>query len=186
MLAISGTAALLLASGVIFAVLKKVDAHSVWMFGKTSSEILPFLLPISFLCTLLPLSVILAIENTKYRKLCLIVIPILTVASASWLIASVTAIKPYVYTLNTSPEGNFTIVVAEPMNDGDGVKFYQLFEDGFTMKLMSVSESVAKGVTPFKKGHASIEWNAYAFMVTYTDPETGDTTREMYTCMPDG
>ena len=179
---LAGVSAFLFVCGVIFAVLKAFLWQSIWMFGMSSNEILPVLLPLSFLLMTLPLAVIIFFEKKKYKTLMLILMPVLVAASSIWCAVAVLKAPSYYYTMNSSPDGYYTVVIAEPKDASGSAVLYQLLDDGFTMKLMSSSACVAVGERPFTNGYAKIEWNMYAFTVTYTDPQTGAVSKQIYTC----
>lgn len=170
---------------IVFAVLFISKGLSVWIFGLSSAELLPVFTSVALLLTAIPLLTVLALRSKKFRALSIILSAVCVLGAAAAVLTIKLTSYDNFYTLNTSDDGKYTIVICEA-NKGDDnrVIFYQLLDDGITMQLVSVSECIAEGYRPFTEGNAEIQWNKYTFTVKVPDTvnEGGDFLRQMYKC----
>lgn len=180
LLTVASVAFIAFVCGIVLLVLWYTKNYSLWLLGRSSSEIIPVLLASSFILFAVPALTILFIEKKLSRNIAV------TLISLCVLIPIVTALLTYLaepektYTRVTSDNGKYTLVVCEAdFGESTEVIFYQLL-DGITMKSVSRTRLILPVKLPYTTDYMTISWLQGGFDVRYPSEEEGRFNRYMF------
>lgn len=173
-------AGLALICGIVLLVLWYDMGYSVWMFGCSSSELLPGFIAVSVLLVLIPLLVILMCEKSNLRKI-LIPVCILSVAAAAAFVIISAMLEPEKnYYSMESDEALYEIIACEMSKDGvNNVIFYQKI-DGMTMRRISNTQCLSSDYRPISSGYAHVRWTRYGFVLVFPNSEGEYVIEQVY------
>lgn len=177
---------LALICSVVLLVLWYSIGYSVWMFGRSSSDLLPAFTAVSFLLTFIPSLVIVMCEKQKLKKILIPVCILSVVVSAAIVIITAAFVEPEKnYYLMASDEARYDIIACEmTKGDNNNVIFYQKI-DAITMRRISVTPCISREYRPISSGLAQIKWNNSGFRLVFPNDNGEYVIEQVYLFIQD-